>query len=457
MSVKQNSGYTMDLTEGPILKKIILFSIPLVISSVLQLLFNAVDVMVVGKFAGDNALAAVGSNGPIINLITNVFMGLSLGANVLVARFFASKQDDELKKVVHTSILVSIVCGVALVVIGWFMARKLLEWTQSPIEVIDLATVYLRIYFFGMPATMVYNFGASILRGVGDTKRSLYYLTFAGVINVILNLIFVIIFRWDVVGVALATVISQTISAVLVVRCLMRDEGAYRLILKELKVDWKCLWQMIKIGVPAGIQSSMFSLSNVVVQSSINSFGNIVMAGNAAAQNIEAFLAMAVKALSQAATAFISQNVGAKKYNRINKVVITLILCVLVVDGLAGNLIYLFGHPLLSLYSDSVPVIEQGMIRIRIACTIHIIYGMMDVMAGVLRGMGHSITPMIVSLVGVCALRVVWIATIFQVPEFHTIEMLYYAYPISWAITLGAHTLYFLIVRTKLKRKLMAE
>ena len=358
---------------------------------------------------------------------------------------------------VHTSILVSIACGVALVVIGWFMARKLLEWTQSPIEVIDLATVYLRIYFFGMPATMVYNFGASILRGVGDTKRSLYYLTFAGVINVILNLIFVIIFRWDVVGVALATVISQTISAVLVIRCLMRDEGAYRLILKELKVDWKCLWQMIKIGVPAGIQSSMFSLSNVVVQSSINSFGNIVMAGNAAAQNIEAFLAMAVKALSQAATAFISQNVGAKKYNRINKVVITLILCVLVVDGIAGNLIYLFGHPLLSLYSDSVPVIEQGMIRIQIACTIHIIYGMMDVMAGVLRGMGHSITPMIVSLVGVCALRVVWIATIFQIPEFHTIEMLYYAYPISWAITLGAHTLYFLIVRKKLKRKLMAE
>lgn len=457
MSVKQNSGYTMDLTEGPILKKIILFSIPLVISSVLQLLFNAVDVMVVGKFAGDNALAAVGSNGPIINLITNVFMGLSLGANVLVARFFASKQDDELKKVVHTSILVSIVCGVALVFIGWFMAKKLLVWTQSPIEVIDLATVYLRIYFFGMPATMVYNFGASILRGVGDTKRSLYYLTFAGVVNVVLNLIFVIVFEWDVVGVALATVISQTISAVLVVRCLMRDEGAYRLILKELKVDWKCLWQMIKIGVPAGIQSSMFSLSNVVVQSSINSFGNIVMAGNAAAQNIEAFLAMAVKALSQAATAFISQNVGAKKYNRINKVVITLILCVLVVDGLAGNLIYLFGHPLLSLYSDSVPVIEQGMIRIRIACTIHIIYGMMDVMAGVLRGMGHSITPMIVSLVGVCALRVIWIATIFQVPEFHTIEMLYYAYPISWAITFGAHTLYFLIVRTKLKRKLMAE
>lgn len=455
MSVKQNSGYTMDLTEGPILKKIILFSIPLVLSSILQLLFNAVDVMVVGKFAGDNSLAAVGSNGPIINLITNVFMGLSLGANVLVARFFAAKQDEELKKVVHTSILLSVVSGVMLVIIGWFMARQLLVWTQSPAEVIDLATVYLRIYFFGMPATMVYNFGSSILRGVGDTKRSLYYLTFAGIINVVLNLIFVVLFDWDVVGVAVATVVAQTISACLVVRCLMKDEGAYRLILKELSFDWKSLWQMIKIGVPAGIQSSMFSLSNVVVQSSINSFGNIVIAGNAAAQNIEAFLAMAVKALSQAATAFVSQNVGAKKYERINKIVITIILCVLVVDGIAGNLIFLFGRPLLSLYSNSAEVIEQGMIRIAIACTVHIIYGMMDVMAGVLRGMGHSITPMIVSLVGVCALRVVWIATIFQIPEYHTIETIYYAYPISWAITLAAHTFYFCIVRKKLKKKMI--
>ena len=452
MAEKSTKKYTMDLCEGPILKKIILFSLPLMASSVLQLLFNAVDVMVVGKFAGDDALAAVGSNGPIVNLIVNVFMGLSIGTNVLAARYFAGKKDEELRKTVHTAIMLSLICGVILIAVGGLAAKQLLIWTQSPPEVIDLATLYLRIYFLGMPASMLYNFGAAILRGVGDTKRPLYYLTFAGVVNVVLNLLFVIVFHMDVAGVAIATVISQCISAVLIIRCLMKESGAIRLERKYLGIDKGILIDTMKIGIPAGVQSSMFSLSNVVVQSSINSFGNVIMAGNAAAQNIESFLAMTVKALSQASVAFLSQNIGAGKFERVNKILGTLLMCVVVVDGSMSLLAYLFGRPLLSLYSNSVEVIEAGMIRITITYVLHVGYGLMEVMAGALRGMGHSVMPMVVSLLGVCAFRVAWITLLFQNEAFHTIQTIYYAYPISWFVTLAVHIVCFLVVSRKFKR-----
>lgn len=451
MAEKVTKKYTMDLCEGPILKKIILFSLPLIASSILQLLFNAVDVMVVGKFAGDDSLAAVGSNGPIVNLIVNVFMGLSIGTNVLAARYFAGKKEEELRKTVHTAITLSIVCGIVLVAVGGLAAKQLLIWTQSPPEVIDLATLYLRIYFLGMPASMLYNFGAAILRGVGDTKRPLYYLTFSGVVNVILNLLFVVVLHLNVAGVAIATVIAQCISAFLVLRCLAKENGAIRLERKYLGIDKDILIDTMKIGIPAGIQSSMFSLSNVVVQSSINSFGNVIMAGNAAAQNIESFLAMAIKALSQATVAFVSQNVGAGKYDRVNKILGTILMCVVVVDGTMGMIAYFGGRTLLGLYSNSAEVIEAGMVRISIACTLHIIYGAMDVMAGAMRGLGHSVMPMIVSLLGVCAFRVAWITVLFQNPAFHTIQTIYYAYPISWGVTLAAHTICFLIVRRKYK------
>lgn len=450
---KKSKNYTMNLCEGSILNKLLLFSLPLIASSVLQLFFNAADVVVVGRFAGDNSLAAVGSNGSIINLLTNVFMGLSVGANVLVARYFASKQEDELRKTVHTAITISIVCGIALAIIGACAAKQLLIWMQSPEEVIDLAALYLRIYFIGMPATMAYNFGAAILRGVGDTKRPLYYLSFAGIVNVVLNLIFVIQLKMDVAGVALATVISQCISAVLVLRCLSKEESGIRLERQYLGVDKDILKRILQIGLPAGLQGSLFSLSNVVIQSSVNSFGATVVAGNSAASNIEGFVYVAMNAFSQAIVAFVSQNIGAGKYERINKIVITTQLCVLAVGLILGNVVYLFGEPLLGLYSDSEIVIAAGMKRLSIICVTYALCGMMDSMVGALRGLGYSVMPMIVSLLGACALRMAWIFVLFQIEKYHTIDTVYIAYPVSWSVTLTVHIICFLVVRNKMKKK----
>lgn len=451
MSVKKKD-YTLNLSEGSILKNLLLFSLPLIASSVLQLFFNAADVVVVGRFAGDNSLAAVGSNGSIINLLTNVFMGMSIGANVLVARYFAAKQEIEVRKTVHTAITISVISGVILAVLGVVAAKQLLIWMQSPAEVIELSTLYLRIYFLGMPATLLYNFGAAILRGVGDTKRPLYYLTFAGVVNVVLNLIFVVFFHMDVAGVALATIISQMISAVLVIRCLMKEESCIRLERQYLGIDKNTFLRILQIGLPAGVQGSLFSLSNVVIQSSVNSFGAIVVAGNSAAANIEGFVYVAMNAFSQAIVAFVSQNLGAGKYERINKGVITVVLCVLVTGGVLGNGVYLLGKPLLGLYSDSAVVIEAGMKRLAIISTTYALCGVMDAMVGALRGLGCSIMPMIVSLLGACAFRMAWIFVFFQIEQFHTIGTVYYAYPISWSLTLLVHTICYIIVRKKLNK-----
>lgn len=450
---QKKKSYTMDLCEGSILKKLLLFALPLMLSSMLQLMFNAADVIVVGRYAGDNSLAAVGSNGSIINLLTNIFMGLSIGANVLVARYFAAKQENELRKTVHTAITVSVVSGVILTVVGAAAAKQVLTWMQCPAEVIDLSTLYLRIYFLGMPAMMAYNFGAAILRGVGDTKRPLYFLTFAGVINVVLNLVFVIICKMDVAGVALATIISQFISAFLVIRCLMKEEEAIRLQREYLGVDKQIFLQILRIGLPAGLQGSLFSISNVVIQSSINTFGATIVAGNSAASNIEGFVYMAMNAFSQAIVAFTSQNVGAGKYKRINKILLTTQLCVLVVGGVMGNAVYLFGEPLLGLYTDSPVVVAAGMKRLSVICTTYALCGMMDVMVGSLRGLGYSVMPMIVSLLGACAFRMAWISVLFMSERFHTIETVYYAYPVSWTVTLGVHIICFLIVRRKLRKQ----
>ena len=452
MSAKKKD-YTLNMSEGSILKNLLLFSLPLIASSVLQLFFNAADVVVVGRFAGDNSLAAVGSNGSIINLLTNVFMGMSVGANVLVARYFAAKQEMEVRKTVHTAITLSVISGVILAVLGVVAAKQLLIWMQSPAEVIELSALYLRIYFLGMPATLLYNFGAAILRGVGDTKRPLYYLTFAGVINVVLNLIFVVFFHMDVAGVALATIISQMISAVLVIRCLMKEESSIRLEMQYLGIDKGTFLHILQIGLPAGVQGSLFSLSNVVIQSSVNSFGAITVAGNSAASNIEGFVYVAMNAFSQAMVAYVSQNLGAGKYERINKGVLTAIGCVLVTGGVLGNGIYLLGEPLLGLYSDSAVVIAAGMKRLSIICTAYAICGLMDTMVGALRGLGCSIMPMIVSLLGACAFRMAWIFVFFQIERFHTIGTVYYAYPISWSLTFLVHVICFIVVRRKLKKK----
>jgi len=448
----QTKNYTMDLCEGSILKKLLLFALPLMASSVLQLFFNAADVIIVGRYAGDNSLAAVGSNGSIITLLTNVFIGMSVGANVLVARYFAAKQEEEVKRTVHTAITISVIGGIILAGVGFFAAKQLLVLMQSPPEVINLAALYLKIYFLGMPFMLLYNFGAAILRGVGDTKRPLYYLTFSGVINVVLNFIFVVFFHMDVAGVALATIISQTVSALLVLKCLMKEESAIRVELKYLGVDKEIFLRILQIGLPAGIQGSLFSLSNVVIQSSVNSFGAIIVAGNSAAQNIEGFVYMAMNAFAQAIVAFISQNYGAGKYERINKIVVTTLLCVLTVGLVMGNGAYLLGKPLVSLYTDSAEVMQAGMKRLSIIASSYALCGLMDCMVGALRGLGYSVMPMIVSLLGACAFRIAWISIFFRIERFHTIDTVYFAYPISWALTMAVHVICFLIVRRKFKK-----
>lgn len=430
----------------------LLFAIPLMCSSILQLLFNAADIVVVGRFAGDNALAAVGSNTSLINLLTNVFVGLSIGTNVLTAQYYGAKKDRDLKETVHTSMLLSICSGIILTVIGIAAAEGLLELMQAPKEVIGLAVVYLRIYFLGMTSTMVYNFGSAILRAVGDTQRPLYYLLGAGIINVILNLFFVIICHMGVAGVAAATAISQTISALLVVRCLIKEQGGIHLELRELKISYEKLVRIIKIGLPAGFQGMVFSLSNVVIQSAVNSFGAVAVAGNSAASNIEGFVYMAMNAFYQATISFTSQNYGAKEYRRIYKILFAGELYVIITGIVLGNLALFFGNSLLGIYSSSPEVIAAGLERMKIICALYALCGIMDVLVGALRGIGYSVIPMIVSLVGACGLRLLWIATVFQIPEYHSLKTVYLSYPITWTITFSVHALTFLIVSHKALR-----
>lgn len=444
-----NKKYEIDMCSGSVLGKMLLFALPLMCSSILQLLFNAADIVVVGRFAGDNALAAVGSNTALINLLTNLFVGLSVGSNVLTAQYYGAKKESDLRETVHTSMLLSLYSGVLLTVVGLVGAPRILELMQAPPEVLDLAVLYLRIYFLGMTSTMVYNFGSAILRAVGDTKRPLYYLMGAGIVNVVLNLFFVIVCHMGVAGVAAATAISQTISAFLVVRCLTREQGGIHLELKELAISKEKLAKIMQIGLPAGFQGTVFSLSNVVIQSAVNSFGNIAVAGNSAAANIEGFVYMAMNAFYQATISFTSQNYGAREYKRIYKILFAGELCVVITGVVLGNLAVLFGEALLGIYSPSAEVIAAGMVRLRFICTLYALCGVMDVLVGALRGIGYSIIPMIVSLVGACGLRLVWIATVFQIPQYHSLATVYISYPITWTITLTVHAITFAIVARK--------
>jgi len=435
------------MCNGSVLPKLLMFALPLMFSSILQLLFNAADIVVVGRFCGEESLAAVGSTSSLINLLTNLFIGLSVGANVLVARFFGGKQERKLHDTVHTAVALSLLSGLILTVFGVVFTRQILIWMKSPDDVLDLSALYLRIYFLGMTAMMLYNFCASILRAVGDTKRPLYYLMFAGVVNVILNLFFVIVCNLNVAGVGLATAISQCVSAALIVRCLVKEKEAYRLCVRDIRFHGEQVRKILQIGLPAGLQGTVFSLSNVVIQSSVNSFGATVMAGNAAAMNIEGFVYMAMNAFHQAAVSFVSQNVGAGKFGRVNKIVIQVLSCVIVTGCLFGWSAVLFGHRLLGIYSPKENVIQEGMVRLGIICALYALCGMMDVMVGALRGLGYSVMPMIVSLLGACGLRLLWIFTIFRLPEYHTTRILYYSYPMSWSITFATHVICFFIVR----------
>ena len=435
----QAKGYKIDMCSGPILSKMILFAVPLMFSTMLQLLFNAADIVVVGRFAGDNSMAAVGSVTALVNLLINLFIGLSVGANVMAARYFASKRDDELSQTVHTSMTLSFAGGVFLAVVGNLFAGKILVLMQSPPEIIGLSTLYLKIFFLGMPANLAYNFGSALLRAVGDTRRPLYFLSLAGVINVVLNLVFVIKFHMDVAGVAVATVVSQCVSATLVIRCLMKESGGMKLELSKLGINPQKLIQIMKVGLPAGFQGILFSLSNVVIQSSINSFGEIVVAGSSASNNIEHFVYAAMNSVYQATLSFTSQNAGVGDFKRVRRIAVISNLYVIVLGIIVGGPVLLFGKNLISVYTGSAAVIEQGYIRLFMMMIVYFIAGMMDVMVGILRGIGYSVMPMIVSLVGVCGFRLLWIATIFQMPQFHTIEMVYLSYPISWTVTFITH------------------
>ena len=438
------------MCEGAILPKMLKFAVPLMLSSILQLLFNAADVVVVGKFAGDNALAAVGCTGSLINLLCNLFMGLSVGANVMVARHYGAKQEDELRKSVHTAMVLSVLGGLILTVVGVLFTEGILGLMKTPDEVLPLAALYLRIYFFGMIPNMVYNFGSAVLRAVGDTKRPMYFLSFAGVINVILNLIFVIKFEMGVAGVAIATVISQTISATLVVICMMKEKGAIKLVLKELGIDKKELIAILRIGLPAGMQGCIFSLSNVVIQKSINGFGSIAVSGSSAAANLEGFVYVSMNAFHQATLSFMSQNYGAGKYDRLKKITFAGLFCVTITGLTLGNMEYFLGKVLLGIYTSSESVIEAGLIRLSIICTTYCLCGVMDVMVGALRGLGYSFVPMIVSLCGVCGIRLVWLFTVFEMPEYHKIEMVYISYPISWTATFAIHFVSYLVIKRKI-------
>ncbi|WP_434311855.1 MATE family efflux transporter [Hominifimenecus sp. rT4P-3] len=444
------------MCNGPLLGKILRFALPLMLSGVLQLLFNAADIVVVGQYAGQQALAAVGSTSSLINLLINVFIGLSVGACVQVARFFGAKSDRDISETVHTAIALSLVCGVFLVFFGFFLSKPLLSLMGTPDDVLDMATLYMRIYFAGMPVIMLYNFGSAVLRAVGDTKRPLYFLVMAGVVNVLLNLFFVIVCGMDVDGVALATVLAQCISAGLIVYTLMRTEGSYQLYLKKLKIHKTKFLGILRTGLPAGVQGALFSISNVLIQSSINSFGSVVMAGSTAAANIEGFIYTAMNSFHHAALSFTSQNMGAKKYDRMGRALGICLVSVAILGLVAGNSAVLAGNFLIGIYSPEADVISYGVLRLRHVVPLYCICGMMDTMVGAIRGMGFSVMPMIVSTIGACGLRILWIYTIFA--AYPTLEVLFLSYPVSWTATTLVHIACYLYVRKKvLPARLAAE
>ena len=440
-------SYEIDMCSGPLLSRILLFAVPLICSGVLQLVFNATDISVVGRFVSSNAMAAVGSTSSLINLLVNFFIGISVGANVLVARFRGANDYDDAQETVQTALITAVIGGFVLIAAGMLLARPMLEWMATPEEVIDQAVLYMRVYFVGMPATMLYNFGAAILRAVGDTRRPLYFLTLAGIVNVAGDLLFVLVLDMGVAGVAAATVISQIISATLIVLCLTRQDGMCNVNLRRMKFHRDKFLRIMQVGLPAGLQSVIFNISNVLIQSSINSFGALAVAGNTAASNIEGFVYTSMNALYQTSLSFTSQNLGAKQYYRIDKVLVRCLALVFVIGLVLGNGAHLLGQVLLGIYSGDPEVIAYGMMRLGVVSVTYCLCGMMDVVAGSVRGMGYSILPMLVSLAGACLFRIIWIFTVFQWQ--HTLFSLYISYPISWALTICAHLVCYFAVRRR--------
>ena len=439
------------MTEGAIFPKLVKFAVPLILSSILQLLFNAADIVVVGRYAGDNSLAAVGSTSSMVNLMVNFFIGLGVGCNVVAANFLGAGKKEELNKTVHTTMVLSLIGGLLLTLLGITFSRQILILMASPENVLPLSTLYLKVFFGGITATLVYNFGAALLRAKGDTKRPLYILLIAGLINVILNLIFVIPLKMDVAGVAFATVLSQIFAAVCVVWILLHEEEEFRLEFKKLRLDKTILPRIIKIGLPAGFQGMLFSFSNMVIQSAVNSFGAVMVAGNSAAQSIEGFIYISMNSFAQGTLTFASQNMGAHKFDRIKKLVLISESSVTVVGLLLGFFVLAFGRSLLGIYSENEAVIDAGMLRLSVILATYFTCGMMDCMASAIRGVGHSLMPMLVTLVGACGLRMVYLFTFFRIERFHTFQSIFCSCPLSWVVTFIFLTISFVWIMRKIE------
>ncbi len=447
---KQNSDskYEIDMCHGSLLDKLIVFALPLMLSGILQLMFNAVDIIVVGRFSGSTALAAVGSTSALINVFTNLFIGISQGANVLTARLFASKKDKEISDTVHTSIALALISGVVMAVIGLVFSKGALILMGTPDNVLDQAALYIRIYFLGMPFFMLYNYGAAILRAVGDTRRPLFFLIISGVVNACLNVFLVVVFHLDVAGVAIATVVSQMISCVLVLRCLVQTTSSYRLSLRNLRIRGWCMKRIFQVGIPAGIQSTVINFSNVLLQSSVNSFGYTAMAGYTAANNLFGFLYVSVNAITQACMSFTSQNYGAGEWKRMRRILLECLCLTCSVALVLGGCAYLFGPYILQIYTEDSAVIACGMEVLTYTTLTYFLCGIMDLFPGALRGMGYSTAPMIFSIIGTVGTRLVWIYGIF--PHNRTLATLFISYPASWIITILMQATCYLVIRRKI-------
>lgn len=441
----KNNKYEIDMCNGTLMDKLISFSLPLMLSGILQLLFNAVDIIVVGRFTGRQALAAVGSTTALINIFTNLFIGISLGANVLAARFYASGKEKEMSETVHTSITLALISGLVMALAGVLLARFALNLMGTPNDVIDQSVLYMRIYFLGMPFFMLYNYGAAILRAVGDTKRPLFFLVISGMTNAVLNLVLVIVFHMGVAGVAIGTIVSQLISSILVLRCLYTSNTSYRLYFSKLGIKTQYLKQIFQVGIPAGIQSTVINLSNALLQSSVNSFGSVAMAGYTAANNIFGFLYMSVNAVTQSCMSFTSQNYGVKKLKRMDRVLLDCMILSVGVTLTLGCGAYFFGPELLKIYTSDADVIRCGVEVFAFTTVPYFCCGIMDLLPGALRGMGYSGVPMILSIIGTVGTRIVWIFGLF--PAHRSLSFLFISYPVSWILTILMQAVCFCFVR----------
>lgn len=449
--MKKNK-YEIDMCNGTIMDKLISFSLPLMLSSILQLMFNAVDIIVVGRFSGSQALAAVGSTTALINIFTNLFIGISLGANVLAARYYAAGRDKEMSEAVHTAITLALISGILMAFVGFGVARGALGIMDTPGDVIGQATLYMRIYFLGMPFFMLYNYGAAILRAVGDTKRPLVFLAVAGMANVALDLLLVIVIPLGVAGVAVGTVTSQMISCILVLRCLHKSEGSYQIRFSRLTIKGVYLKRIFQVGIPAGIQSTVINFSNALLQSSVNSFGSTAMAGYTAANNILSFLYVSVNAVTQACMSFTSQNYSVGKQKRMDRVLLD---CMVLSAGVAGVLgvgAYVFGSQILKIYTSEPDVIQCGLEILAITTVPYFLCGIMDLLPGALRGMGRSAVPMVLSVIGTVGIRILWVYVFF--PQHRSLYFLFISYPGSWIVTIAMQAVCFIFVRKQCIRQL---